>query len=405
MELKKIKEGATKKEIFSYTVSALANYTEEQKGALITKALFSAKTIDMLTPMIGVKTAQTVNRMDTDATFQAGGTCGWNASGTTEFSQRTLTVGQIKVQEALCPKELNAKYTQYALKAGSLQDALPFEDMYAELKAGIIAEQMETAVWQGDTTSGTANLNKFDGLLKVLGKTYSSTGMVNVNAIAGTGTVSTAVGTATVTGVGTSFTSLGIAVGDKLKVGSTTGIVQSVDSATQITLTANFGVLNSGQAWTWIPTTSSNFTTPYTSITVSNVIAIMQSVYNSIPVQILDRSDLKIFVGNDVYRLYITALINANLFAYAPTGPNATSGEIVLHGTNIPIVSVNGLNTTNRIIASVLSNMFFGTDLMHEEEQFRIWYSQDNDEIRYMSEWKAGVQVGFLNQVVQYTNA
>lgn len=391
---------AKEKEIFSYTVSSLANYTEEQKGPLITKAIFAAKTIQMMTPMVGIKSAETVNRIDTDAVFQTGGDCGWNASGDTSFSQRTLTVGKIKIQEALCPKDLEAKYTQYALKAGSKQDVLPFEAEYTDLKARLIAKQMETAVWQGDTTSATASLNKFDGLIKVIGKTYSSTGVVNVNAITGTGTVSTAVGTAVVTGVGTSFTSLGIAAGDKLKVGSTTGLVQSVDSATQITLTANFGVLNSGQAWTWIPTTSTNFTTPYTAF-ATNTINIMQSIYLSIPVEIMDKDDLTVFVGWDFYRLLQNEITDANLFHWK----TEVAGEMIFPGTNLKIVAVNGLNSTNKIYVTPTSNMYFGTDLMNEEEKFEIWYSRDNNEIRYHAEWKAGVQVGYLDQVVQFTLA
>ncbi len=36
-----------------------------------------------------------------DAIFQDGSSCGFNASGTTSFTQRTVTVGKIKVNEAL----------------------------------------------------------------------------------------------------------------------------------------------------------------------------------------------------------------------------------------------------------------------------------------------------------------
>src|SRR6478736_2871205 len=99
----------------SLSVSALTNYTEEQKQPLITKALFGAKTISLMTPMTGVKSSETINILDTDAVFQAGGTCGFSASGTTAITQRTVTVGKIKVQEALCPKTLESKYTQTML--------------------------------------------------------------------------------------------------------------------------------------------------------------------------------------------------------------------------------------------------------------------------------------------------
>jgi hypothetical protein len=116
--------------------------------------------------------------MDTDAFFQAGGTCGWNASGTTSFTQRTVTVGKIKVQEALCPKALEAKYLQKALPTGSQYDSIPFEQDYSDRKAKTIAAQLETALWQGDTASANGNLNKFDGFVKLIG---AASGVVDAN--------------------------------------------------------------------------------------------------------------------------------------------------------------------------------------------------------------------------------
>jgi hypothetical protein len=128
--------------------------------------------------MVGVKSAETINIMDTDAFFQAGGTCGWNASGTTSFTQRTVTVGKVKVQEALCPKTLEAKYLQKALPTGSMYDSIPFEQEYTDKKAKTIASQLETAIWQGDSASANGNLNKFDGLIKLIG---AASGVVDAN--------------------------------------------------------------------------------------------------------------------------------------------------------------------------------------------------------------------------------
>jgi hypothetical protein len=128
--------------------------------------------------MVGVKSAETINIMDTDAFFQAGGTCGWNASGTTSFTQRTVTVGKIKVQEALCPKTLESKYLQKALPTGSQYDSIPFEQEFSDKKAKTIASQLESAIWQGDTASANGNLNKFDGLIKLIG---AASGVVDAN--------------------------------------------------------------------------------------------------------------------------------------------------------------------------------------------------------------------------------
>jgi len=166
----------------AFSVSSLTNYTKENEALLVSSSVLGAKTAALIKSagnvMVGVKSAETINIMDTDAFFQAGGTCGWNASGTTSFTQRTVTVGKIKVQESLCPKALEAKYLQKALPTGSQYDSIPFEQDYSDRKAKTIASQLETAIWQGDTGSANGNLNKFDGLIKLIG---AASGVVDAN--------------------------------------------------------------------------------------------------------------------------------------------------------------------------------------------------------------------------------
>lgn len=166
----------------AFSVSSLANYTKENEALLVTSSVLGAKTAALIKSagnvMVGVKSAETINIMDTDAFFQAGGTCGWNASGTTSFTQRTVTVGKIKVQESLCPKTLESKYLQKALPTGSQYDSIPFEQEFSDKKAKTIAAQLETAIWQGDTASANGNLNKFDGLIKLIG---AASGVVDAN--------------------------------------------------------------------------------------------------------------------------------------------------------------------------------------------------------------------------------
>jgi hypothetical protein len=166
----------------AFSVSTLANYTKENEALLVTSSVLGAKTASLIKSagnvMVGVKSAETINIMDTDAFFQAGGTCGWNASGTTSFTQRTVTVGKIKVQEALCPKTLESKYLQKALPTGSQYDSIPFEQEFSDKKAKTIASQLESAIWQGDTASANGNLNKFDGLIKLIG---AASGVVDAN--------------------------------------------------------------------------------------------------------------------------------------------------------------------------------------------------------------------------------
>ena len=66
------------------------------------------------------------------------------------------------------------------------------------------------------------------------------------------------------------------------------------------------------------------------------------------------------------------------------------------------MIGVGGLSGTNRMFLSRLSNLFVGTDLANEEEEYRFWYSQDNDEVRFRATMKYGVQIAFPDQLVQF---
>jgi hypothetical protein len=307
----------------AYAFGNLAVYTEQQSLPLITKSLFSAKSASILTPMVGIKSSKALNLMDTDAVFQNGDDCGFSASGTTTFSNRELEVARIKVHEAICPKKLEDYWMQTQVLAGSNPEAIPFEAQYADQKTGKIAEQIETAIWQGDTASGNTNpvTNKFDGFIKLINAASGSTVSGNTGAVSG--------------------------------------------------------------------------------VTTSNAFSVFQGVYNAIPTKILDKADLRIVCGWDYFRLLVADLTNKNLFSYAPV-VDGVQGEITLPGTNVTVVALNGLNGTNRIFAMRLSNMFWGVDLLNEEDRFEIFYAKEAMEVRFVAEFKAGVQFAYADEIVNF---
>lgn len=318
----------------SLNLTGLTAYTKQLVKPLLTSAVFDAKTQQMIKDngivIPGAKSAVQIPLMDTDANFQTDA-CGWNASGTTTFTQSTITVGKIKIEEAICVKDLEAYFTQEALKAGStyteFQNA-DFQAAYLDKKNKRIAAQLETAIWQGDTTgSGGMNLNKFDGFQKL---------------------VSSAATNANVSGYN-----------------GTTGAI--------------------------------------TTITASNVVAATEGIYKAIPVAVLAKGDVKIFVGNDWYRLLILAYRALNLFSYNPQDVNAAS--FVLPGTNVEIVSTNGLNGTGDAYAASLSNMAIAVDLVDEDQAYTMFYSQDFNEIRFRAAFKLGVGTGFASEWVKFVAA
>jgi hypothetical protein len=305
-------------------LTGLTNYVKENEQQLATSLVFKPKTAMLIESagnvMVGVKSSEKINIMETNAVFQAGGTCGFSSSGTTAFTQRSVAPGKIKVNESICPKAFEAKYTQKALRAGSYYDYMPFADEYSAKKIEVIGAALETALWQGDTASSNAQLARFDGLLKL---------------IAPSGTPVT-----------------GVVVGN---------------------------------------------TSEATSITSGNIIGLVDDVYTAIPASIVANGDVVIFVGMDTFRTYTVALKEANLFHYAA---ESVDFEIVLPGTNVKLVAVNGLNGTDQMVATRLSNLYLGVDLLNEEERFELFYAKEADEMRFVAEFKMGINYAFPTEVV-----
>jgi hypothetical protein len=187
----------------SFSVGTLANYTKENEALLVASSVLGSKTASLIKEqgnvMLGVKSAETINIMDTDAIFQDGSSCGFNASGLTSFTQRTVTVGKIKVNEALCMKDLEAKYLQKALPAGSMYDSMVFSEEFSKRKTEKIASQLERALWQGSTGSVDVNLNKFNGLISLINTAGGA--VVNANSVALHGVVETAITDANVVSI------------------------------------------------------------------------------------------------------------------------------------------------------------------------------------------------------------
>jgi hypothetical protein len=320
-----------------FLVTGLTAYTEQNEKQLVSASLFEARTQQLILSegnvMTGVKSSQTVNRMDTDVFFQDDSSCGFLSSGTTEFSQRTLTVGKVKVQETLCPKDLESVYLQKALPAGGNYDTIAFANEYTARKAGKIAEALETAIWTatGSGYGGTNGLlNKFKGIRQHIADAGTSVN-ANVTGFYGTG--------APITGIDT---------------------MEKAQKA---------------------------------------VLAVIAALPNGIK----GKTDVRIFCGWDVYNLLIQKYVDLNLYHYNPgsTG-NAIDSEFLVPGTSYKVIPVHGLTGTNDIYAMRMSNIFLGVDLISEEDQFELWYSQDDRNVKFSANLKIGVQIAFPDEVVKF---
>ena len=290
-------------------MTSLTSYVEQRRLPLIKEAVLKAKSASLFNLQTDIKTSAALNLLSTAIQFGDGLACGWDEAGTQTLSQRILATGNIKINMAYCDKEMLKYWTQYQVRVAAGQKTLPFEEDFVNAVVENVKAAIETAIWQGDTTSQTNNLKYFDGLLKIL---KNAAGTVDV----------------TITG-----------------------------------------------------------TSAYDDV---------MAVYNAIPEKVLDGAS--ILVGSDTFRKFIQELVAKNYYHYSGENLN---GEIMLPGSQVKVIAVNGLNGTDKIVAGQLDkNFFYGCDMMNDEEKFELWYSQDFREFRLAIEFNAGVQVAFPDEVV-----
>ncbi len=169
------------------------------------------------------------------------------------------------------------------------------------------------------------------------------------------------------------------------------GINQLLNAASGSTISGNTGAVSAS-----------------VGITATNVIGIFDAIYNQIPQAILTKQDLVIFCGWNNYRTLVQAFKQGNATGGLAVLYNQVdlaslaNGEFMYPGTNVKVIAVPGLTNTNRIVCTYLGNLFYGTDLLSDEEQFSIWFSKDNDEVRFQAAFKAGVQIAYPDLVVDF---
>lgn len=302
---------ANKKYDFGFNLSSLATYTDEVGGELIRRAILEGETAKIIKVQPGVKGSQAINLLDSTLVVQDG-TCGWNSSGSTTYTQRDITVCNYKVNEALCPADLNDYWLGQLLTPGSYNETVPFEQQISELKVAQISQYIENLMWQASSASTC-----FSGFKELVNNE---------------GSVITVTGTS--------------------------------------------------------------------ALTSSNALAQVDLLVEAIPDDIVDRTDLVVFMSHANYRKYLINYRTANYYHFNPE--NSYQDFKTFHpATNILVHPVGGLNGSNKLVLAPAGYMVMGVDLMSDSETLKMFYSVDFDEVRLRSNFKIGVQIAWPQFVIQ----
>lgn len=167
-----------------YDISKLAAYVKTNADVILKDVVLGSVEGDSVANMrkqLGVKTKEKLNYLNVTPALQNGKDCGFNASGSTVFSDRDITVKTIKAQDEYCDRDLLGKFAESLVNIAAGKETLPFEAQIVDEVVKGIRKQIEKIVWQGDTTLG------IDGLLKMAasGGTDSAS-TVNVSIAKGT---------------------------------------------------------------------------------------------------------------------------------------------------------------------------------------------------------------------------
>jgi len=139
-----------------------------------------------------------------------------------------------------------------------------------------------------------------------------------------------------------------------------------------------------------------------TTISTSNVLAILDDMWSAIPENIANADDLSLFVPISVYKKYVVALKNANLFHFSGDGEQER-----LYGTNValrPTVGLPGAAGTERMILTRNANIVIGMDGDADEDAMKVRLDPVTEKnIFFDVTFKRGVQVRFIDEVVEFT--
>ena len=139
-----------------------------------------------------------------------------------------------------------------------------------------------------------------------------------------------------------------------------------------------------------------------TGITTTNVLTILDAMWTAINVNIDSEADLALWMPTSVYKKYVIALKNANLFHV-----KGEDGIETLYGTDLRIRKSIGLPSTagtERMIIARDSNITIGVDGTSDEDAVDVRVNPaTNKSVFYDVTFKRGVQYAFGDEIVEFT--
>jgi len=302
---------------FKFAITDNTVYTGQDAIDFYSKALLEGPSKSTFRVIPGVKSKIKLPRYDAGNVIQEAG-CTWTPSGEGTLSQKAFEVCSKDIQLELCVTTFENNFLGELLRPGhNSGEVAPTE--FVDYMLGEVGKKvqndLEIAVWQGDSDSLNYPQNICDGLI---GKFEDDNAVIGVTGASG-------------------------------------------------------------------------------GINLSNVIDEVTAVYEAIPATIINNPNLRIYVSDNIYRLYQQAIAAASNEAYYV-------GAKTPNYLGIDLVWAPGMPAGN-MVAAVTDNILLFTDLLSDEEELNI-IPQANVSgtrtVRIAGGFKFGVDYLISDEIVFY---
>jgi len=139
-----------------------------------------------------------------------------------------------------------------------------------------------------------------------------------------------------------------------------------------------------------------------------NVIAELQKVVSAIPNTLYGKDGLRIYVPSSIAKFYVQALGGFSVAATSNAGVDNkgtqwwNNGSLTVDGVQIFVCP--GMSD-NKMYAAEVSNLYFGTGLLNNNQEIRVLDMVDLDgsnNVRMVMRFTSGVQFGVASDIVEY---
>tara|TARA_R110002051_G_scaffold149708_1_gene222221 strand:- start:7235 stop:8209 length:975 start_codon:yes stop_codon:yes gene_type:complete len=144
------------------------------------------------------------------------------------------------------------------------------------------------------------------------------------------------------------------------------------------------------------------------ALTAANIVAQLGRVVSAIPNALYGKEDLYIYIPSSAAKFYVEALGGFSVAATSNAGVDNkgtmwwNNGSLTVNGVKIFVCP--GMSD-DKMYAAQVSNLYFGTGLLNNNQEIRVLDMVDldgSDNVRLIMRFTSGVQFGIASDIVEY---